>query len=143
MMFFFHRGSTTVVSVCLFCDVPRSQSDKPHLVGLSWIKISLTQIFLPDNIQQSQDRDIHAPGGIQTGNPSKRTTVDPHFRPRDRWEWLKLILETYFARFDSSLTLWPCNWTLKSITSFRLNVNILRTKTRKVMKYKTFCRGIN
>jgi len=33
--------------------------------------ISPVQRLLPDNTQHSQETDIHAPGGIQTHNPSK------------------------------------------------------------------------
>jgi len=37
---------------------------------------------LTDNIQQSQDTDIHAPGGIRTRNPIKRAAADPrHLDP--------------------------------------------------------------
>jgi len=38
--------------------------------------ISSSQGTLPDNTQQSQQTDIHAPGGIQTHNPIKRAAVD-------------------------------------------------------------------
>jgi len=30
---------------------------------------------LPDNIQNSQETEAHAPGGIRTHNPSKRAAV--------------------------------------------------------------------
>ena len=40
------------------------------------------QRTLHDNTQQSQQTDIHVPGGIQTRNPSKRATADPSPRPR-------------------------------------------------------------
>jgi hypothetical protein len=38
--------------------------------------IGQSQRPLPDNTQHSQETDIHAPGGIQTRNPSKRATAD-------------------------------------------------------------------
>jgi len=41
--------------------------------------------LLPDNTQHSQERDIHAPGGIRTRNPSKRAAADP-LRPRGYWD---------------------------------------------------------
>ena len=31
--------------------------------------------------------NIHAPGGIQTRNPSKRSPADTRFRPLGHWEW--------------------------------------------------------
>ena len=41
------------------------------------------------------------------------------------------------------LPIGPGNGYLNSSTSFIQNVNILRTKKGNVMKYTTFCRGIN
>jgi hypothetical protein len=35
--------------------------------------------------KHSQETDIHAPGGIWTHNPSKRTAEDPRLRPRGHW----------------------------------------------------------
>jgi hypothetical protein len=48
--------------------------------------ISSTQIPLPDNIQHSQQNDIHAPGGIRTHNLSRREAADLRLRPRDHWD---------------------------------------------------------
>jgi len=39
--------------------------------------IDLSQRFLPDNTQHSQETDIHAPNGIQARNSSKRAAEDP------------------------------------------------------------------
>jgi hypothetical protein len=36
----------------------------------------------PDNIQHSQEIDIHAPGEIRTRDPSNRTAEDPRLRAR-------------------------------------------------------------
>jgi len=41
----------------------------------------------PDNAQHSQEKDIVAPGGVRTHNPSKRAAADPRIRPRDRLDW--------------------------------------------------------
>ena len=41
----------------------------------SWVMGS-SQIPQPDNIQHSQQKDIHAPGGIRTHNPSKRAALE-------------------------------------------------------------------
>jgi hypothetical protein len=38
------------------------------------------------NTQHSQETDIHAPGGIRSRNPSKRTAADPRLRPRGHWD---------------------------------------------------------
>jgi hypothetical protein len=40
---------------------------------------------LPDNIQHSQETDIHASGEIRTCNPNKQAAVDPLLKPRDHW----------------------------------------------------------
>jgi hypothetical protein len=54
--------------------------------------ISPTQRPLPDNTQQSQETDIHAPGGIRTHDPSKRAAADPRLRPRSHWDWRQDII---------------------------------------------------
>ena len=46
--------------------------------------ISTSQRPLP-NTQHSQQRDIHAPGGIRTHDLSSRAAVDPRLRPRGQW----------------------------------------------------------
>jgi hypothetical protein len=39
-----------------------------------------------DNTQHLQQTDIHASGGIRTGNSGKRAAADPQLRPRgDMW----------------------------------------------------------
>jgi hypothetical protein len=48
--------------------------------------IGPSQRPLPDNTQQTQETDIHAPGGIRTHNPSKPTAADPRLRPRGHWD---------------------------------------------------------
>jgi len=37
--------------------------------------LNLTQRLLPDNTQNPQETDIHAPGGFRTRNPSKRAAA--------------------------------------------------------------------
>jgi len=41
---------------------------------------------LPDNTQHSHETDIHAPGGIRTHNPKKRSVADPRLRLRCHWD---------------------------------------------------------
>jgi hypothetical protein len=50
--------------------------------------ISSTQRPLPDKTQHSQHTNIHAPGGIQTQNSSKRAAADPRLRPLVHWDRL-------------------------------------------------------
>ena len=44
--------------------------------------ISPTQRHLLDNIQHSQETDIHSLGGIRNLNPTKQATANPRLRPR-------------------------------------------------------------
>ena len=48
--------------------------------------ISPSQRPIPDNTQQSQETDIHAPGGNRTLNPSKGVAADPRLRQRGHWD---------------------------------------------------------
>ena len=36
--------------------------------------------------QHSQQTNVHAPGGIRTHDPSRRTVVDLRLRPRGHWD---------------------------------------------------------
>ena len=42
----------------------------------------VAETSLPDNPQHSQQKDIHAPGGIRTHNLGRRTAADLRLRPR-------------------------------------------------------------
>ena len=68
--------------VLVIMSASRSYSDTPHSVVLLWT----SDQPVPDNTQHSQERNIHAPGGIRTPNPSKRDAADPRLRPRSQWE---------------------------------------------------------
>ena len=50
---------------------------------------SSSPILLPDNTQQSQQTNFHAPGGIRTHDLSRRTAADLRPRPRGHWDWRK------------------------------------------------------
>jgi len=51
-------------------------------VGLLWTSGQPDTDTCTFNAQNSQETDIHAPGGIRTLNPSKRAVADPRLRPR-------------------------------------------------------------
>ena len=53
---------------------------------------------LTDNIQLSQERDIHVPGRIRTRNPSKLGAADTHLRPRGYWNRPYAFSERYVTR---------------------------------------------
>ena len=48
--------------------------------------ISSSHRPLPNNTQQSQQTDIHVPGGIRTHNLSRRVAADIHLRPLGHWD---------------------------------------------------------
>ena len=52
--------------------------------------VSSSQRPLPDETQQSQQTDIHAPGGIRTHDLSRRGAVKLRRRPRGHWDWMEL-----------------------------------------------------
>ena len=54
--------------------------------------IGLSERPLPDNTQQSQGTDFHAPGGIRIRNPSRRSAADPRLRPLYHWHRHHVIL---------------------------------------------------
>jgi hypothetical protein len=56
---------------------------QPQSVGLLWKRDRPWPV--PDNTQHSQQTNIHAPGGIRTSNPSRRTAADPRLRPLGHW----------------------------------------------------------
>ena len=55
--------------------------------------ISQSQRPLPDNTQHSQQRDIHALGGIRTHDLSRRAVAVLCLRPRGYWDRLESVLE--------------------------------------------------
>jgi hypothetical protein len=79
-------------SVCFWCDNPQWASGRV---------ISSSQRPLPDNTQQT---DIHAPGGIRTHNLSRRAAADLHLRPRGHWDRLTLFCLLVLLNFVHSFT---------------------------------------
>jgi hypothetical protein len=92
--YFFHGLAALVALGLLTFEVPQSHSDTPHLVGLLWTSDRPVAEISPDNTHHSQETNIHAPGGIQTRNPSKRTAVDPRLRP-DRQSQIMRLIQIY------------------------------------------------
>jgi hypothetical protein len=50
----------------------------------------------PDKTQHLQETDLHAPGGIRTRNPRKRSVADPNLRSR-----LQLLFEKFHVQAAS------------------------------------------
>jgi hypothetical protein len=77
----------------LTVDASRSYSGTPHSVGIYWTSDQPhADLPLPGTT------DLHAPGGIETRDPSKRTAADPRLRPRghrDRPKFIHTHVEIY------------------------------------------------
>jgi hypothetical protein len=58
-------------------------------VGLLWTRAGPSQRPTPDNTNTVQETNIHAPSGIPTHDPSKRSAADLRLRPRGHWDRLK------------------------------------------------------
>jgi len=56
--------------------------------------ISPSQRPLPDNTQHSQQKNIHAPGGIRTHSLSRRAEADLRLRSRGHWDRLTLTVDS-------------------------------------------------
>jgi hypothetical protein len=53
---------------------------KTHIKNSSvFVSLSLLSCILPFCLYSKHNKDILAPGGIQTRNPSKRSAADPRF----------------------------------------------------------------
>jgi len=53
--------------------------------------------------QHSQEKDIHAPGGIRTHNLSRRATTNPRLRPRSQRERPLLVFNVQIYRRKMSI----------------------------------------
>jgi hypothetical protein len=53
-----------------------------HIFGMTPLEKGSARLRDLNNIQHSQETDIHAPKGIRTRNPSKRAAADPCLRLR-------------------------------------------------------------
>ena len=65
---FFHGSKTVVGQGPLIFGVSRPQSDTTHSVRLLWTG-DQPDAEDSDNTQQSEEKDVHTPGGIQTRKP--------------------------------------------------------------------------
>ena len=71
----------------LILEVSRSHTTTHHSrYDSSGRVISASQRPLPDKTQHSQQKNIHAPGGIRTHDISRRAAVGLRLRPRGYWD---------------------------------------------------------
>ena len=82
----------------LILEVSRSHSDASQSVGLLWTSDQLAAETCTDNMQHSQQTDIHAPGGIRTYDLSRRAAADLRLRPRGFWDQQYSIILYYKER---------------------------------------------
>jgi len=72
------HGSTAVLGLGLLYEVALSHSDTPYSAGLFWMSDrTAVETSTWQHTHHSKDTDVHAPRGIQTRNPSKRSAADP------------------------------------------------------------------
>jgi hypothetical protein len=101
-IFFLCRNSPNWARASSESRLSRSHSDTPHSVGLFWTTDRPeTERPVPDNTQHSQGRDIHAPRGIQTRNPSKLPAADPRLRRYGQWDRPMFLLSKISLSFKS------------------------------------------
>jgi len=74
---FFHGWTALGGPGLLMVEVSRSHPDPPHSVGLLWTSDRPSQGHVPESTQHStQEKDIHATGGIRTHNSRKRAAAE-------------------------------------------------------------------
>jgi hypothetical protein len=80
----------------IILEVSRSHTTTHHSrYDFSVRMISSSQRPVPDKTRHSQQRDIHAPGGIRTHNLSSRAAADLRLRTRGRWDRLGIQICVY------------------------------------------------
>jgi len=87
MFFIVWRLEPLTVAVERYCCACSHSLTHKHSVGLPYTR-DRPVARLPNNTQHSQDRDIHAAGGIRNRISSKRSAVDLRLRPRGHWDRL-------------------------------------------------------
>ena len=109
--------------------------------------ISPTQRPLSEIAQHSQETDIHAPGGIRTGNRSRRAAADSHLRLSGHWDrevvgQMKLILRRFILLvfwYHTTTNKWFANTCFQmskdSYISRLLTVAIIKPYIERVKKY--------
>ena len=81
----------------LMFEVSRSHTTTYHSrYDSSGRVISSSQRPLPDNTQHSQQKNIHAPGGIRIRDLSRRAATDLRLRPRCHWDRILLRITYHY-----------------------------------------------
>ena len=126
LIFFLIWRNGPPVGQGLIHEVSRSGTTHHSRQDSSGRVISSSQRPLLDNTQHSQQTDIHAPGGNQTHNPSKRAAADPRLRPSGHWDRRRKRLKTYIGQFRHTNI---CKeWARKTKTNLSLTISHRRFK---------------
>ena len=118
--------------------------------------ISSSQRPLPDNTQHSQQTNFHVPVGLRTHDLDRRAAADLRLRPRGRWDQFCNLLLIFISPpspptpqpappslYVLPLILWSWKWTFKQQHLIYVKREYFTNQKVNVMKYTTFCRGIN
>jgi hypothetical protein len=84
--------------------------------------INSSQRPLPDNTQQT---NIHDPGGIRTHDRSRRAAVDPRVRPRGHWDRRSIGIPVVYSYIFTSSMLYSAKETVSQIHGRFLPVIII------------------
>ena len=82
-----------------------THNDAPQSVGLLWTSDQLvveTSLYLTTH--NTQQTNIHAPGGVRTHDLSRRAAADLHLRPRGHWDWHTVRTHSFYTVCTYSIT---------------------------------------
>jgi hypothetical protein len=126
--YYFHGLAALVALGLLIVEVPQSHSDTPHSVRILWTSDRPVAGVSPNNTHPSQQTNIHAPGRIQTRNPSKRAAVDPRLRSDRQSQIMPLNTEQVWSNNTARpVAVWgrqPWNVTIAKPTRYQLDMPV-------------------
>ena len=104
-----------------------THQDAPQSVGLLWT--SDQPVAETSAWQHSERTTIHAPGGIRTRRPSKRSAVDTRLRPLGHWDWptskllVRILSQVYIliTRILGQYFVWKLNKLKVKLFVYKVN----------------------
>ena len=123
---FWHCDPTRVMASSFLRVFPRPHTTKHHSRYYSSGRvISSSQRLLPDNTKQSQQKNIHAPGGIRTHDLNRRAAADLCLRPRGHWD--RPLLSITKSKWLLLLTVTIAVFYLDKLQRFRILQQVVHT----------------
>ena len=105
----------------LVLEVSRSHTTTHHIqYDSSGRVISSSQRPLPDNTRHSQQTNIHAPGGTQTHNLSRRVATDLRLRPHSQWDRLYTNITIHITQEATAI---------QTVTTYSTSFSLVNTST--------------